>query len=80
MLFANKTITSPVIKNLKNRFHNWKKLNPKIPDHENSNEYHTNMFKWKFFNKNNTIDCALKIEIKNEKDKWKHILKVVIDC
>ena len=84
MLFANKTMTSPPIIDPQQGFNNWKKLNPKIPDHENSNEHRTNMFKWADFksnlNKNNTIDCALQLEINNEKEKWKHILKVVIDC
>lgn len=34
----------------------------------------------KNLNTNNTIDCALQIEMKNENEKWKHILKVIIDC
>lgn len=77
-------MTSPPIIDPQQGFNNWKKLNPKIPDHENSYEHRTNMFKWADFksnlNKNNTIDCALQLEINNEKEKWKHILKVVIDC
>ncbi|KAF0768643.1 zinc finger MYM-type protein 1-like [Aphis craccivora] len=78
MLFGNKTMTSPSITDPQKGFNNWKKLNPKIPDHR------TNMFKWTDYktnlNKNNTIDCELQLEINNEKEKWKHILKVVIDC
>lgn len=53
---------------------------PKIHNHENSNEHRINMFKWKCFSKNNIINCTCEIEIKRQKDKWKHILKVVIDC
>lgn len=45
-----------------------KKLNPKIPDHENSNKHIINMIKWKTFEKNlntnNIINCALQIEMK----------------
>jgi len=84
MLFENKTMTSSSITDPQKGFNNWKKFNPKIPDHENSNNHRTNMFKWTDFktnlNKNNTIDCELQLEINNEKEKWKHILKVVIDC
>ncbi|XP_050065351.1 zinc finger MYM-type protein 1-like [Aphis gossypii] len=84
ILFENKTMTSPSITDPQKGFNNWKKLNPKIPDHENSNNHRTNMFEWTDFktnlNKNNTIDYELQLEINNEKEKWKHILKVVIDC
>lgn len=60
---------SPAITNPKQGFNNRKKLNPKIPNHENNNEHHVNMFKQKDFktslNKDTTIDCPLQIEIKN---------------
>ncbi|XP_060865965.1 zinc finger MYM-type protein 1-like [Metopolophium dirhodum] len=64
-------------------FNNWKKLNPKISDHEKSPSHKESVFKWKEFEKRlhggKTIDCTLQNAIKSEKEKWKAILKILFD-
>lgn len=64
-------------------FNNWKKLNPKISDHEKSPIHRECVIKWKELEKrlheNKTIDCTLQNEIKAEKEKWKVILKILFD-
>lgn len=64
-------------------FNNWKKLNPKISDHEKSLLHRECIFKWKELEKrlqvNKTVDCSLQNAIKSEKEKWKSILKILFD-
>jgi len=62
-------------------FSDWKHLNPRIGKHENS-DYHSNCVNdWKEFEKRledgKTIDDELQQIIQNEKNKWRHILKIV---
>ncbi|CAI6376818.1 unnamed protein product [Macrosiphum euphorbiae] len=62
-------------------FSDWKHLNPRIKEHENS-DYHSNCVNdWKEFEKRledgKTIDDELQQIIQNEKNKWRHILKIV---
>lgn len=64
-------------------FNNWKKLNPKISEHEKSTSHRECVFKWKEFEKRlrggKTIDCTLQNAITSEKKKWKDILKILFD-
>ena len=65
-------------------FKAWKKLNPRLLDHEKSC-YHVEAFeKWKEFEmrllKHETIDTAIQIEQQKSFEKWKAILKRILDC
>ncbi|KAL4089005.1 hypothetical protein QTP88_024083 [Uroleucon formosanum] len=61
----------------------WKHLNPSVAEHENSKNHKQNFLDWKELEKRlrdcKTIDYALQNSIKNEKEKWFCILKVIVD-
>ena len=61
----------------------WKKLNPRVPEHENSYEHRQCYKLWKDMEnkmkKGNTIDNGLQRAINAEKEKWRNILKVVVE-
>ncbi|KAL4119604.1 hypothetical protein QTP88_012403 [Uroleucon formosanum] len=61
----------------------WKHLNPSVAEHENSKNHKQNVLDWKELEKRlrdcKTIDYALQNSIKNEKEKWFCILKVIVD-
>ncbi|XP_065642435.1 zinc finger MYM-type protein 5-like [Hydra vulgaris] len=65
-------------------FCDWKKLNPRIPEHENSNEHQRCYSDWKTLEKNlkegKTLDSDLQRVISGEMKKWKDILKVIVDA
>lgn len=65
-------------------FNDWKHLNPMVPRHENSISHRENYVKLKAFEKRlkmgGCIDDELLKTIENEKNKWRHILKVIIDA
>ncbi len=67
----------------KEGFNNWKKLNPKIADHENSPRYKNNFLEWKTpernLEMNTTIDHELINHIHQEKQKWRYILRSIWD-
>lgn len=60
-------------------FNNWKKLNPKISEHEKSTSHRECVFKWKEFEKRllggKTIDCTLQNAITSEKKKVERYFK-----
>lgn len=64
-------------------FNDWPHLNPRLPDHENNLQHKQNYIKWKEFEKiildNKTIDCEVQQIFKNEKGKWRNILKIIVD-
>ena len=65
-------------------FCDWKKLNPRIPEHENSNEHQRCYSDWKTLEKKlkegKTLDSDLQRVINGEMKKWKDILKVIVDA
>ncbi|XP_065668046.1 zinc finger MYM-type protein 1-like [Hydra vulgaris] len=65
-------------------FCDWKKLNPRIPEHENSNEHQKCYSDWKNLEKNlkegKTLDSDLQRVINGEMKKWIDILKVIVDA
>ncbi|XP_065666422.1 uncharacterized protein LOC136087483 [Hydra vulgaris] len=64
-------------------FSEWKQLNPRIPEHENSCEHRKCFTSWKELEKNliegRSLDKSIQNAIQTEKEKWRNILKVVID-
>ncbi|XP_065671938.1 uncharacterized protein LOC136089778 [Hydra vulgaris] len=60
-----------------------KKLNPRITEHENSNEHQRCYSGWKILEKNlkegKTLDSDLQRVISEEMKKWRDILKVIVD-
>ena len=65
-------------------FCDWKKLNPRIPEHENSNEHQRCYSDWKTLEKKlkegKTLDSDLQRVISGEMKKWRDILKVIVDA
>ena len=65
-------------------FCDWKKLNPRIPKHENSNEHQRSYSDWKTLEKKlkegKTLDSDLQRVISGEMKKWRDILKVIVDA
>lgn len=65
-------------------FNDWKHLNPSLPRHENSTIHRSNYIKMKEFEKKikdgGFIDDNLLEVIQKEKEKWRHILKVILDA
>ncbi|XP_065667834.1 zinc finger MYM-type protein 5-like [Hydra vulgaris] len=65
-------------------FCDWKKLNPRIPDHKNSIEHQRCYSDWKTLEKNlkegKTLDSDLQRVISGEMKKWRDILKVIVDA
>ncbi|XP_043476438.1 zinc finger MYM-type protein 1-like [Leptopilina heterotoma] len=64
-------------------FFKWWKLNPKVVQHENSEEHLGNLEKWKLFETGlkleNTIDSELLKNMVSEKKKWRNILTRLLD-
>lgn len=64
-------------------FNDWQHLNPCILSHEKSKRHLKNCMSWKEFEKRinleKTIDCEFQKSIEKEKEKWRNILKVIID-
>ncbi|XP_060858770.1 zinc finger MYM-type protein 5-like [Metopolophium dirhodum] len=81
LLFSNNDIRKSTFSN--NGFKDWKHLNPSVAEHENSKNHKQNFLDWKELEKRLqdciTIDYALQNSIKNEKEKWFCILKVIVD-
>ncbi|KAL4083799.1 hypothetical protein QTP88_029117 [Uroleucon formosanum] len=81
LLFSNNDIRKSTFSN--NGFKDWKHLNPSVAEHENSKNHKQNVLDWKELEKRlrdcKTIDYALQNSIKNEKEKWFCILKVIVD-
>lgn len=65
-------------------FKAWKKLNPRLLDHEKSCHHVEAFEKWKEFEmrlvKHETIDAAVQMEQQKSFEKWKAILKRILDC
>ena len=65
-------------------FCDWNKLNPRIPEHENSNEHQRCYSDWKTLKKKlkegKTLDSDLQRVISGEMKKWRDILKVIVDA
>ncbi|XP_065658551.1 uncharacterized protein LOC136083072 [Hydra vulgaris] len=65
-------------------FCDWKTLNPRIPEHENSNEHQICYSDWKNLEKNlkegKTLDSDLQRVINGVMKKWRDILKVIVDA
>ncbi|XP_050063227.1 uncharacterized protein LOC126552552 [Aphis gossypii] len=84
MLFPSQKMSKAFITDPKKGFSDWRKLSPKILDHENTFEHKSNVFSWKSFEKRlregKTIDKELQTKILNEKERWKQILKIILDC
>ncbi|XP_065664588.1 zinc finger MYM-type protein 5-like [Hydra vulgaris] len=61
-----------------------KKLNPRIPEHKNSNEHQRRYSDWKTLEKNikegKTLGSDLQRAISGEMKKWRAILKVIVDA
>ncbi|XP_036148421.1 zinc finger MYM-type protein 1-like [Monomorium pharaonis] len=64
-------------------FFNWKKLNPKIFEHENKPAHRTNYLKWQKLKSDlkmsASIDRDLQQQILTEKEKWRHVLKAIVE-
>ncbi|KMQ87036.1 zinc finger mym-type protein 1-like protein [Lasius niger] len=64
-------------------FNDWRHLSPRIPDHENSTLHRENYIKWKTIEKGlrskSSINASLQMAIDQEKEKWRHTLRVHID-
>ncbi len=61
-------------------FTDWKHLNPTIPKHENSEDHIKNYVKWKgLLSGRNLIDSKLISHIRREQDRWREILKALLD-
>lgn len=78
LLFARK---STVFSN--QGFQDWKHLNPRIGEHENSEDHRKNYISWremeKRLKKGKAIDDSLQNMILSEKEKWRYILTVIMD-
>jgi len=83
LLFSKNSMNLPKIANIDSGFSNWRKMNPQIPDHENSVEHKNTLIKWKELERRlklgHTIDSDIEKNILMEKNKWRHILTAVID-
>lgn len=83
LLFSKNSMNSPKIANIDSGFSNWRKMNPQIPDHENSVEHKNAFIKWKELEQclklGHTINSDIEKNILMEKNKWKRILTAIID-
>ncbi|XP_065654764.1 uncharacterized protein LOC136081380 [Hydra vulgaris] len=65
-------------------FCDWKKLNPRIPEHENSNQHQRCYSDWKTLEKNlkegKTQGSDLQGIVSGKMKKWRDILKVIVDA
>ena len=71
-----------MITNAKKSYKDWKNLN-RISDHENSMFHRDAYVQWKCFEKKirsgGFIDDSLQKSIQTEKEKWRNILRVILD-
>jgi hypothetical protein len=65
-------------------FNDWRHLSARIPDHENSPEHRANCLTWEDseqrLKKEGCIDDGFQRAIAKEREKWRHILRVIIDA
>uniref|UniRef100_H3A3E0 DUF4371 domain-containing protein n=1 Tax=Latimeria chalumnae TaxID=7897 RepID=H3A3E0_LATCH len=84
MLFGKKSPSTPNIANPKRGFSDWKHLNPRIGEHENSPEHCQSYLSWRSFEMNikhgTGIDSGLQRTVSAEKEKWRTILKIILDA
>ncbi|KAH1168227.1 hypothetical protein KIL84_003710 [Mauremys mutica] len=82
MLF-NQRFTKPNIANQKVGFNDWKNLN-RVMEHENSTNHREHFCKWKSLQKRllseECVDDALQKAIETDKQKWRQILKIILDA
>ncbi|KAL4107514.1 hypothetical protein QTP88_017851 [Uroleucon formosanum] len=68
MLFPSQKISKAFITDPKTGFNDWRKLSPRITDHENTFDHKSNVFTWKSFEKRlregKTIDKELQRHFK----------------
>uniref|UniRef100_H3B153 HAT C-terminal dimerisation domain-containing protein n=1 Tax=Latimeria chalumnae TaxID=7897 RepID=H3B153_LATCH len=83
MLFGKKSPSTPNIANPKRGFSDWKHLSPRIGEHENSPEHRQSYLSWRSFEMNikhgTGIDSGLQRTL-TEKEKWRTILKIILDA
>lgn len=83
LLFSKVKLKQNCFADLSKGFCKWAHLNPRVADHENSFEHRKCYLAWKDLEKRlkegKTIDDDIEKEIKNETEKWRNILKVVVD-
>lgn len=84
LLFGKYNLRPPKLSDPDRGFSNWKKLNPKINEHENSQEHRNSYIHWKELerrlNSGHVITSELEKNIQSEKNKWRKILKAVINA
>lgn len=83
-LFAtNESLNNPNTSKFVTGFQAWWKLNPKVRNHETSDQHDSCYKKWKTLqlnlNANKTIDTANQAAAETEKRKWRDILKRLLD-
>ena len=80
ILFSKSRVSS--FADLEKGMCDWKKLNPRVPEHENSSDHRQCYQLWKEMEnklkKEKTIDNGLQRAINAEREKWRNILKVII--
>ncbi|KAL4098653.1 hypothetical protein QTP88_023213 [Uroleucon formosanum] len=66
----------------KRGFSSWKKME-RLKEHEDSQDHINNFLEWKMLEnkvmKGGGIDDSLQKEIKSEQEKWRHVLKIILD-
>lgn len=64
-------------------FDKWWKLNPKVVEHERSHPHEDRVKKWKLLDKGLRLDCTidskLQVSAKKQTEKWRQILKRIVD-
>ncbi|KAK5647820.1 hypothetical protein RI129_002712 [Pyrocoelia pectoralis] len=64
-------------------FKNWRKLSPRVIDHESSPSHQQSLLKWKELELRHrtgyTLDCTTQVQIQKEQEKWREILKRILD-
>jgi hypothetical protein len=65
-------------------FNDWRHLSPIIPDHENSPQHRANYLTWEDseqrLKKGGCNDDGFQRAITKEREKWRHILRVITDA
>jgi len=77
------TVKQSSFADLSKGFCDWVHLSPRVPDHENSLEHRKYYIAWKDLEKplreGKTTDYDIQKALQNEKEKWRNILKVIVD-